>query len=248
MMSVLHRRATHGGPAICLFTLSLLAANIALAGNFSVSPVRANLSGQERVVALRVHNGGTEPTAVQAELLTWDQQDGEEIHEPSREVLVTPPIFTVPAGETQVIRVGLRRAPDRHTELSYRLFLQELPPPIPEGFQGLRVVTRLSLPVFVAPASGPAAPELAWNARRGSEGELVLAASNNGNGHGQVTKLHLRLGDGRALNHSGNTYVLPGAERQWSIAPEGDPIAPGTDLALTASVNGKNITTRLRVE
>lgn len=242
------RQTARRGLAIFLFLPMLLAADPVLAGSFSVSPIWASLSAEARVVALRVHNSGTEPASIQAELKTWNQQNGEDKFEPSREVLVTPPIFTVSPGETQVIRVGLRRPPGLDNELSYRLFLQELPPPIPEGFQGLRVVTRMSLPVFVAPASGPATPELTWHAKRGSEGELVITASNHGNGHGKVTKLRLQLENDRELNQRGNTYVLPGAEHNWSIVPEGDPITAGMDLALTASVNGKEVTTSLRVE
>lgn len=242
------RQTTLCGLALSLFLLMLLATDVVVAGSFSVSPVRASLSPEARVVALRVHNSGSEPASVQAELMAWSQQNGEEQFEPSREVLVTPPIFTVPPGETQVIRIGLRRPPSPDTELSYRLFLQELPPPIPDNFQGLRVVTRMSLPVFVAPASGAATPGLNWRARRGMEGELLITARNDGNGHGQITELHLQLGGDRKHSQRGNTYVLPGAEHNWSIASEGEHIAPGSALVLTARVNGNDSTTRLRVE
>lgn len=249
MSDISSRQAAPCGLAFfSLFLLMLLAADMAVAGSFSVSPVRANISPDARVVALRVHNSGTELASIQAELMLWSQHNGEEQFEPSREVLVTPPIFTVPPGETQVIRIGLRRPPGPDTELSYRLFLQELPPPIPDNFQGLRVVTRMSLPVFVAPASGTAAPKLDWRVRRGMAGELLIAARNEGNGHGQITELRLQLGDGRNHSQRGNTYVLPGAEHNWSIAPEGEPIAPDSALVLTARVNGNDITTRLRVE
>jgi len=109
MITVTNSQAALRGLATVFFLLMLLTAAVAKAGSFSVSPVRASLSAQERVVALRVSNSGTEPSSIQAELMAWRQQGGEEIHEPSRDVLVTPPIFTVPAGDTQVIRVGLRR-------------------------------------------------------------------------------------------------------------------------------------------
>ena len=66
--------------------------------------------------------------------------------------MATPPIFTVPPKGTQVIRVGLRRAADAQQGLSYRMFLQEVPPPPRQGLQGLQVALRLSLPVFVMPA------------------------------------------------------------------------------------------------
>lgn len=248
MMAVTSSQAALRGLATALFLAILLAANVAQAGSFSVSPVRANLSAQERVVALRVTNSGAEAAAIQAELMAWRQQDGEEIHEPSRDVLVTPPIFTVPAGETQIIRIGLRRPPGEDGELSYRLFLQELPAPIPEHFQGLRVAMRVSLPVFVAPASAVVTHDLAWRVRQGRDGTLLLSTLNNGNGHAQITALTVQLPDGRELHHSGNTYVLPGADREWSIPAKGAPIAAGAKLVLIVSVNGKDLTAHLRAQ
>ena len=248
MLAISASQTARCGLAFLIPLLLLLTAQMAAAGSFSVSPVRVTITPESRVVALRVHNSGTEPTSVQAELMAWSQKDDEDRFEPSRAVLVTPPIFTIPPGETQVVRVGLRRPPDQRKELSYRLFLQELPPPIPGNFQGLRVVTRMSLPVFVAPAAGEAAPDLRWRMRRTADGDLLVTSLNDGNGHGQVTALHLNLDDGRVVSQRGNTYLLPGAERQWSITPEGGPITSGSEIELTAKVNGNDLTTRQRVE
>lgn len=244
-MQVIGAGQTARGGLAFLFSMALLLASaVAVAGSFSVSPVRVTITPDRRVVALKVHNTGSEPASVQAELMDWTQRNGEDEFTPSREVLVTPPIFTLPPGEAQVIRVGLRRPPDPERELSYRLFLQELPPPIPENFQGLQVVTRMSLPVFVAPASAEAAPQLRWHVHRGAGGELLVSARNTGNGHAQVTQLRLQPGDGRQYGEGDNAYVLPGAEHAWSIIPKGEPIAAGSELVLTANVNGDEISIR----
>jgi fimbrial chaperone protein len=241
-------QAARRGLALPFFVLMLLLSSQALASGFSVSPTRVALSAQENVVALRVRNTGARETSVQVELMEWRQENGQDHYTPSREVLATPPIFTLAPGESQVLRVGLRRPPARDTELSYRLFLQELPPPMPEGFQGLRMALRMSLPVFVAPAAGQATPALDWSAQRDGSGGLVISAANDGSGHGQVTQLRLQLPDGRTLQPAGNRYVLPGAEREWPLASAGNPLSPGTNLDLTARVNGKDTSVRLRVE
>ncbi len=241
-------QAARRGLVLSCFILTLLLASQALAGSFSVSPTRVALSAQDQVVALRVRNTGPEETSVQVELQEWRQANGQDHYSPSREVLATPPIFTLAPGETQVLRVGLRRPPERTTELSYRLFLQELPPPAPEGFQGLRMALRMSLPVFVAPASGEATPELAWRATRGGSGELRLSARNHGHGHGQVSRLRVQLPDGRTLQPSGNAYVLPGAEQAWALSPGGSLPAAGTELVITTRVNGQETTFRLQLE
>ncbi|MGJ7462313.1 fimbrial biogenesis chaperone [Halomonas sp. MA07-2] len=241
-------QAARRGLVLFVFMSTLLLASQVLAGSFSVSPTRVALSAQDNVVALRVRNTGAEATSVQVELQEWRQESGQDHYTPSREVLVTPPIFTLAPGETQVLRVGLRRPPERDTELSYRLFLQELPPPAPEGFQGLRMALRMSLPVFVAPASGKTTPELAWRATRGGGGELRLSARNHGHGHGQVSQLRVKLPDGRTLQPSGNAYVLPSAEQTWALNPGGPLPAAGTELVITTNVNGQETTSRLQVE
>lgn len=248
MPTLTSRQAANRGLVLPVFMLTLLLTSQVLAGSFSVSPTRVVLSAQDNVVALWVRNTGTGETSVQVELQEWRQRGGQDIYTPSREVLATPPIFTLAPGQTQVLRVGLRRPPERDTELSYRLFLQELPPPAAEDYPGLRMALRISLPVFVAPASGAAAPELSWRVERGNRGEWRLSARNHGHGHGQVSRLRVRLPDGRMLQHSGNAYVLPGAEQEWALAP-GTPLpAAGTELVITTSVNGQETASRFQVE
>lgn len=241
-------QTARSGLAFLLFLLCQLPPYVAEAGRYSVSPHRVKLSAESPVAALRVHNNGSELVSVQVELLDWMQRDGVDTFETNRDVLVTPPIFTVPPGETQVIRVGLRRPPDPERELNYRLFLQELPPPLPDNFQGLRVVSRASLPVFVQPAAGEAAPKLRWRVQRIPDGKLLVTARNTGNGHGRVTGLHLLLADGREISIRGYTYILPESVGKWSITSANGRVAAGSELVLTAKVNGNEISIQQRVE
>src|SRR5450631_534292 len=64
-----------------------------------------------------------------------------------------------------VVQLELMSKPDAKLETAYRLFLQEVPPPNESGVQGLQVLLRVGIPVFVEPA-GDAAPEVHWSARR----------------------------------------------------------------------------------
>nr|WP_314137564.1 molecular chaperone [Acinetobacter lwoffii] len=226
-----------------LFMATLVSAN-----SFSVSPVKVDLAADTRIVALRIHNSSTKPTAVQAELMSWLQKEGKDLYESkTREILVTPPIFTVPPGETQIIRVGLRRAVDLKQELSYRLFLQELPPPIPDKVNSLQMVMRMSLPVFVAPATGSASSDLSWHIRQVNKGNLILESYNRGNGHAQIAELRLKLSDGQELVQKGNTYILPDSKHEWSIDFKGGSLS-GATVKLVAKVNGKTLTSEMRVE
>src|SRR3546814_9833017 len=68
--------------------------------------------------------------------MAWSQSGGKDVFAAVDDILATPPIFTIPAGGSQVIRVGSRRAPDPQHERAYRLFLREVPPAPQPGFQG----------------------------------------------------------------------------------------------------------------
>ena len=248
MKGFIKRQIALCGLSTLLFSFIILT-SLSHAAGFSISPIRVNLTPENnKVMSLKVHNSSNELVAIQTELMSWHQKEGKDLYESkTREILVTPPIFTIPAGETQIIRVGLRRPVDLKQELSYRLFLQELPPPIPNKFQGLQVVMRMSLPIFVAPATGKASHDLSWRIQQTHKGHLILESYNRGNGHAQVTELRLQLPNGQELVQKGNTYILPDSKQEWSIDfKEG--FVSGAIVKLVVKVNEQTLTSELRIE
>jgi fimbrial chaperone protein len=189
------------------------------AGSFEVNPIRVDLSAAARSAAVTVRNSGTESVVVQVSVQAWSQEDGKDVLSPTSEVLISPPIATIPANQEQVIRVGLRRAPDAQHELSYRLFLQEVPPPPQPGFQGLQVALRIGLPIFVQPRSGPAKATLVWDAQLRNPGSVSLKLQNRGTGHIQISDVAMYLPNGKEpiAAHSSLAYVLPGQSREWEL-------------------------------
>lgn len=224
LISNLRQRIVRRGPKGCAFYVLWLLATGSQAGSFQVAPVRATLSTAQPVAALTVRNDGTEATVVQLELMSWAQRDGQDVYTATREILATPPIFTVPAGASQVVRIGLRRPPDGQRELSYRVYMQEVPPPPQPGFQGLQVALRIGIPIFVQPPVA-ARPLLTWRATRTAQGQLKLGLTNTGNAHVQVANFKLTLNRNQALaTQQAAAYVLPGQSREWileSTVPSG---------------------------
>ncbi|CAN5735264.1 hypothetical protein BH09PSE5_BH09PSE5_00150 [soil metagenome] len=190
------------------------------AGTFSVSPVRVDLSAAEPIAALIVRNGGSEAAVVQLEAMAWSQQDGADRYEASRDLIATPPIFTVPAGGSQIVRVGTRRGVDPRRELTYRLYLQEVPAPTEPGFTGMRVALRLGVPVFVAPAV-KAAPLLKWQVLRSTDGALALACTNDGAMHARIVSLSLASTSSTTRIASSKRIVASdlhaGQQRRWTM-------------------------------
>ena len=218
--------------------------SVVSAANIGVNPVRVTLSENQKMGTLTVRNGGTEPMSMQLEVLNWSQEEGNGVFTPTRELIVNPPIFTIPAGGSQLIRVGLRRAPDAQRELTYRIFLQELPPPPSPDFQGAKMLMRVSLPVFVLPKV-TAKPVLRWHAVRTSDGDLKISLSNSGNAHIQIANFSLSL-PGSAqpwITQQTSNYVLIGQSFDWILPANADYSIPksGATIQLFAQTDAGDI-------
>jgi fimbrial chaperone protein len=225
----------------------------ASAGSFGLSPLRLDLSSQAATASVNVRNNDSSPALVQAEAVVWSQVDGEDRLEPTTDLIVSPTVFTLPAEGSQLVRVALRGAAGANRELSYRLILQEVPAEASPDFKGLRVALRLSVPIFVAPNSGKAEPNLEFSATRNAEGALVLRADNKGNGHGRVLSFTLTPtnGQGPVLQDSVASYVLPGQYRTWTIknneSTRDDSTAQADRYRLKATTERGEVVTELAV-
>jgi fimbrial chaperone protein len=211
--------------AACLGLLCLTI-EPAFAGSIVVNPIRLTLSASKTAGVLTIRNTGAEPSVVQLEVMSWSQQDGKEVLVPTKELLAAPPIFTVPAGGSQMVRVGLRKPADPRSEVTYRVIMQEVPPPPKPGFQGLQVALRLSVPVFVAPAVA-SAPEIQWSATRTTQGDLSIGVTNTGNAHIQITGFRLSVAGSTLspLQPARSEYVLPGQRMGWTLRSNSTPAA-----------------------
>jgi len=218
-------RAAHAaGWAGCAFVLwSACAAGVSL----EVNPVRLTLSRAQSVAALTVRNASAQPTVLHLKVMAWTQDGARDQYAPTRDLLATPPIFTLLPGAVQTVRVGLRRAVDAERELAYRLYLQEIPGAAPAG-TGVRIALRLGVPVFVLPQIH-AAPQLRWRTEHAAGG-ILLHAHNTGNAHARVVELKLVAGAETAA-HAAGAYVLPGQTSRWRLDFQKAP-PPGARLRL----------------
>ena len=223
--------------------LAWMLALSAYAGSFSVDPVRLTVRARATSTSLSLQNNGDEPVLVQSEVMAWSQQDGNDLLTPSQDLLISPPIFKLAPGAAQTVRVGLLRPSDPERELTYRIFLQEVPAPLLPGQEGVHAVLRLGLPVFVLP-SRRAVPLLNWRAAQGAEGQIKLSLSNSGNAHVQAIDCKLYRPDGTLIAEQKLTaYVLPGQARSWQITPN-QPWR-GETLKLSARTDAGDVTAEI---
>lgn len=197
-----------------------------------ISPVVLNLAPGETSATIEVRNRGAAPVTIQARPFDWSQTTDDDVLTPTSNVILSPPIFTVPAQGVQTLRLLLRGEAvlpsDR--DRSYRLLLDEVPAARSDAEQ-VQMTLRLSLPVFAA--SGRSAPALTWTAARDSGGALILTATNTGSGHVRISEVQATLADGSAgqvTARGRSPYVLAGALKHWVLdAPDA---APGATVRL----------------
>src|SRR5512137_2912332 len=106
-------------------TVALLCAlaPAAAQNNYTVSPLRLELSAKAPATVLQVINRGDAAATMQVQQRAWVQRDGRDEQDETRDLIISPAIFTFKPGETQVVRIALRGAPDRQLERAYRILV-----------------------------------------------------------------------------------------------------------------------------
>lgn len=207
--------------ALCLMLAGAGAAVPAQAGTLQVNPITVEISADKKVATVRVKNEEAAPVTIRAYVLEWSQVDGEDRYEDSSSLILSPPVFTVQGGGTQLVRIGLRKPSSAGK--SYRLIIEEVPQASPGG--GVQVALRLNLPLFAMLSAGQQS-DLSWSARRVGA-DWVLDASNNGAGWVRVDAEAATKATG--IRHDPSTnfgVVLPGSTRRWVLGaqpPVSDP-------------------------
>ncbi len=205
--------------ALALLAIGMLAAAAsAAASSISVAPIRVELSPAKRTAVLTVRNQEDSPVVVQARPAAWSQHAGEDQLDDTHDLVVTPPIFTMPARGAQVLRIALLREPDPGRELAYRLVLSEVPAATATESTGLKVALRITLPIFVG-APLRTAPDLLWSHEWLPDGTLDIQAQNRGTAHLQVLDFDVgNVGQASQKVHAETPhYLLPGTTAQWQL-------------------------------
>lgn len=196
--------------AVAAACCALLACGAALAGDFSVNPIRLELGGAARSGVIGVRNESKEKLSFQLQAMEWTQDAaGKDRYTDTQNLVFFPKIMSIEPGEEGLIRVGTRSSV-MATETTYRLFIEELPgvakTPEGNGVQ-LNVLIRFGAPIFVAPLKPQDSLEIGDFEL--AKGVLTLSAKNTGNRHQVVQGIHLK-----GIDTAGNeVYALTLADR-----------------------------------
>lgn len=208
---MLRRLALCSGALLALGT----ATPQATALSFSLSPTTLQLDPARRLTTFTTfRNLDRTPVEFTVEVVRWSQVDGKDVLEPTDEVVVNPVRFTLKPGGSQIIRLGVRKKPDR-PEMTYRLLVRQQRPttdvptttPAP-GTSRVNIIRLLNLSLPVSVASAESRPDMRYSLQRQDQ-NLVLQLSNAGSRHEALRSLTVE-GGGRTMKVD-NKAVLAGS-------------------------------------
>ena len=197
----------------------------------TVVPVSFELQPGQMTAVLTIQNDTDREADFQVRPYAWGQPGGNDQLSPTDVLMASPPLGRVSVGAGQVVRLVLRQ-PAQAQEASYRILLDQVPPPPQPGVVGFAL--RLSIPVFAEP-SGHVAPHVRWSVQSDG-GADYLVAVNDGGRHDTFRDMALTSADGRpiALEQNVSPYVLAGATRRWRILTSLAPSREGLRLRARA--------------
>jgi fimbrial chaperone protein len=189
-----------------------------------IDPVVVELSARQRAVAVTVtlSSKAQGSLLLQSDILQWQQAiDGSPRYQPSKDLVVAPPIAELKPGESQVFRVALRGARAHPGEMAYRLILEDTSQIAADGAnRGVSFRLRYDLPVLVAPAE-PVRVAQRWQPCTAKANEVCVRLSNEGNRRITLQKLSVEGATWTRPIEAPGT-VLAGAQREWHV-----PLAAG---------------------
>ncbi|MES1176163.1 MAG: fimbria/pilus periplasmic chaperone [Myxococcales bacterium] len=222
--------------------LTLGTAMVAQATAVAIDPTRVHLSGKAHSQSLALHNSGTEKARFQVSAFSWQQSPtGEMQLTPTEDILFFPSLLEMAPGETRKVRVATN-VPVETIEKSYRLFVDELPPPNANTSGAVRVLTRLGIPVFVQPNSPQSRPALSAEVRGG---RLLVTLENRGNSYlyAQSVRVVGRDASGKVRLEQDLPawYVLAHGRRAYDVALDAAVCASLAELSVSSKTERGNV-------
>lgn len=235
------------------------------ASSVMIWPVDPVIEDGQQATALWLENRASDNVSLQVRVFGWSQSGTEENFENQDQLIASPPLAVIPAGQRQLIRLMNTGPVPAGKELAYRVLVDELPETdaangaSPDGSSGgsamgVKLQIRYSIPLFVngkgvwtkLRADKPrdpatvAQPALSWRAvREGNAQYLVIR--NSGPAHARLTTAQW-VGPGQpvVINPGLLGYVLANSEMRWLLTA-----APPAGYVPEARVNGAEVPLQL---
>lgn len=218
----------------------------AAAATFTVEPTQIFFAGRTNSVLVTLRNESTENLRFELSAFAWSQSPtGEMQLEPTEDIVFFPSLLTLAPGESRKVRVGSATSLEAR-EKTYRIFVEELPP-LERSTNGIRVLTRMGIPIFLRPAKELASATVSGLGLQGRT--LRFTVANDGSVHFVPKDIRVRglAGSSTAFEQElEGWYVLAGGRRDFELAlPDAD-CAQITSLLVDVQLGTESLQERLQ--
>jgi fimbrial chaperone protein len=215
------------------------------AATFTVDPTQIFLRNRTGSALLTLHNQSTDTLSFQLSVFVWGQNSSGQMQlEPTQDIVFFPPLLTLKPSETRRVRVGTATSFDLK-EKTYRIFVEELPPT--DAPKGVRVLTKMGIPIFLRPAKEVATASL--TDLRQQNGQLKFTLSNEGTVHFVPRNIKVRGLAGSATAFERvleGWYLLAGGRRDFETALPKDGCAQVTSIIVDVQFESNQVQERLQ--
>jgi len=204
--------------------VALAAPSSVWAAEFQVQPTTVELAGPRGARSsgsVTVTNRSSEPVRFQVRVMAWDQSvDGQMLLAPTTDVVAYPTLFTIDPGGSRAVRVAAAVDP-LALERSYRVFVEELPPlrrADDATAPGIKVLTRMGIPIFVAPATVRVAGRVDASV---VDDDLTVRIRNQGSVRVRIATVRVVAGRRNGVvdfdRSAAGWYLLAGGDRAYEM-------------------------------
>ena len=227
----------------------MLFPSVVAGATFTVNPTQITLTPASRSALLTLRNDSTEGLRFQLSVFLWRQSPTGAIQlEDTKDIVFFPALLALAPGEERRVRVGTTTTAEA-LEKTYRIFVEELPPLDRSGSAaGVRVLTKMGVPIFVQPAKVAGRASLEDVAMR--EGALVFGIRNSGNVHFIPDQVSVRGYDAagglvfeRRLD---SWYILAGGVRRMTLTVARPDCVRTARLAIEVQLGGSTLNEQLQ--
>ncbi|WP_202739871.1 MULTISPECIES: molecular chaperone [Acinetobacter] len=228
---------------IIITSLFLSLSSTLNAATIRISPVNVELLSNQNASSISLFNQSNESTDLQIRVFKWIQNNGQDELIPTDEIAISPPFLKLKANDSYNLRVVRINPAAISGEKTYRIIIDELPKPMDsrKTAQGLNVLLRSSLPVFVVDKD--AITQLNWKIDPDQK-TPSLKMSNIGNRHALLNDLTLvdtTAGKSYPIKvNTVNAYILGQQSRSYPI--DNFTYQPTHKYSVSLTINGKKTT------
>ena len=192
------------------------------AASLQVAPISLQFSMTENAKEIWLTNTSDQPIRAQTRVQEWVQQNGQDVLTATKNVVASPMVTEIAAGEKQLIRVIKVVALPQSQEQTYRLIIDELPSPNSQAERtGLQLLLQYSVPVFFQPTENISSRNGVTSLEQVefTYQNNTLTVSNHANSHVRISQLNYINPNGEKIPLVKGLlgYALAKQSMSWTI-------------------------------